>query len=106
MSEIPDYQLRVLEKEEITCRDVRDLMCDYADNEILPTLKSRIDEHFESCNRCRYFSQTYLKTIQLANELPAKELDSGAQDRLRKALNQRLGLNLAQVSEREDQIDS
>ena len=92
---IPDYQIRVLEKEEITCKDVKDLMCDYADNELTASLQERLDLHVVRCNRCKHFKETYLQTIEIASELKDAPVPDGVRSRLRQALNEKLGLNLS-----------
>lgn len=92
---IPDYQIRVLEKEKITCKDVRGLLDDYVDDQLTESLKLRIDEHVCSCKYCQDLKDGYLLTIKLAKKLrDAPKPPKGVQSRLRAALNERLGLNL------------
>ena len=106
MKYISEEQLRVLEKEFIDCTNVEDMMCDYADNDLTESLKDRIDDHISSCKKCRHFKDSYLQTIEYARLLkprvepvkPPLELTTDAKNRLRAALNHRLGINLPVVS--------
>ncbi|MCO6429848.1 MAG: hypothetical protein J5J00_03225 [Deltaproteobacteria bacterium] len=98
MSVIPDRHLRVLEKANIECCDTKALMGDLVDNDILPSLKARIESHLECCEQCQKFRIEYLATIELARSLKPKTMPLEAQNRLRAALNKRLGLSLQMVS--------
>lgn len=98
-STIPDHQLRILEKQEIDCIDVQLIMGDYADGDLTETLKERVDHHICTCKKCAEFKDSYLKTIELAASLlEPKPLPVDLQNRLRAALNRRLGINLPPVS--------
>ena len=94
---LSDLHMRILEKGEIRCRDVEDLLDDYSARDLSCTLRARIDAHVHGCSRCQKACQEYRWTIELASELPDKPLPIDVQNRLRFALNQRLGLNLPLV---------
>ena len=89
--------MRVLEKSKISCRDIVKLMGDYADRELPPTLRARLDSHICECAACAKFKHTYQLTVQLASELEDKPVPQDMQNRLRKALNRRLGISLPLV---------
>ena len=93
---LSEFQLMVLEKEKITCDDVAELMGDYADGELIPTLEGRLNEHIAECFDCQDLREQYLLTIELAREIGRRPppVPTGVQNRLRAALNARLGLNL------------
>lgn len=97
MTALNDFQLRVLEKEMITCSDVTDLLGEYTDRELSPTLRARVDAHICSCSYCKEIRDTYQLTVELAGELKDRPMSAGVQNRLRKALNEKLGLNLRPV---------
>lgn len=96
---ISEDQIRILEKQDISCADVESLMCDYADGELTPSLKDRVDAHGAACAECRNFMQTYLATISLAANLKPEPMTSEIQNRLRRSLNERLGLTLPMVAQ-------
>jgi len=97
MKKYTDTQLRILEKLQIGCRDVVRLMGDYQDQELSTTLKARIDSHIRSCDCCQEFKNSYEATVELAATLGEHEVPNDVQNRLRKSLNQKLGLNLPLV---------
>ena len=92
-----DLHIRILEKGQISCEDVTELLGDYADNELIPSLVRRLDDHIDTCTYCTEVKAGYMKTIELAKELRNKPAPRDVQNRLRAALNQRLGLNLSQI---------
>ena len=97
-SSINDQHLRILEKENIECGDISEILGDYYEGDLTASLKNRVDEHFNQCSYCREFNSSYNAVITLAKELKNKpinrKIEDGVQKRLRMALNQKLGLNL------------
>ena len=91
---VSDAQIRIFEKPAISCSDLRTLMCDYADGDLLLSLKDRLDQHILGCSDCLEFKESYLKTIKLASSLKPEPLSDDCRKRLRQALNERLGINL------------
>ncbi|MBN8550148.1 MAG: zf-HC2 domain-containing protein [Deltaproteobacteria bacterium] len=95
MTQLNDFQLLVLEKETIQCSDVAELLGDYTDKELPPTLRARIDSHIHQCEHCQELERSYRLTVELAGQLNTNNpLPRGVQTRLRKALNEKLGLSL------------
>lgn len=94
MKYLTDPHLRILEKPEIKCTDVEQLFADYVDHELTPTLRRRITSHMRSCECCQEFKRSYLQVIELASELRNRAVPRDVQNRLRSALNQKLGLNI------------
>lgn len=97
MKKYSDAQLRILEKETIICEDVVALLDDVVANDIATTLRRRLDDHMLECQFCQEMDESYRLTIELAFELRDTPIPNGVQNRLREALNKRLGLNLAAV---------
>ena len=89
-----DQQLYMLEKPEITCKDVEKLYGDYVEGDLPQSLKGRLDSHIEECGECQEFVGSYQLTIRLARELKGKQMPEEVRRRLREALNARLGINL------------
>jgi len=96
---LTDFQLMVLEKNEIDCLDVVELLGDLADGDLPPTLRARVEDHIAGCDFCADMRAGYDLTIELARELKDEDqpLPTGVQNRLRSALNAKLGLNLTPV---------
>ena len=95
---LSDAQIRILEKQDIGCRDVARLLGDYTDKDLTVTLKARLDAHISCCDECRELRDSYKMTVDLASELADKPAPIDVQNRLRKALNEKLGLNLPPVA--------
>jgi Putative zinc-finger len=94
---IPDYQLLVLEKPEITCQDVRAILDDYCEDILTESLVARLDSHIDSCKYCKSLKEGYQEVIQLAKGLRKVsnvDMPQGTRTRLRATLNARLGLKM------------
>lgn len=94
-----DFQLMVLEKHTIDCVDVVELLGDLVEGDLTPTLAARLETHIEDCNYCGEIKRGYEMTIELARELKSDEkpVPTAVQNRLRAALNEKLGINLGMV---------
>ncbi len=91
-----DVHLRILEKESIECEDIKELLCDYVDDDLPQALRARVSQHICNCPVCEEEESSYRNVIDLAKELREEEteISEDVQRRLREALNARLGLNL------------
>ena len=91
--------MNILEKATIECTDVVELFGDYLDNDLNPTLKERVAEHIAECEKCQDFEKSYRFVIKAAAELKpgAIEMSLAAKNRLRQALNERLGLSIPMI---------
>lgn len=89
--------LRVLEKAQIDCCDVIDLLDDYVEHELPPALKTRFDEHVEHCPACQEVKYGYQLVIELARELGTVPMPVAVENRLRQGLNKRLGISLSMI---------
>jgi predicted anti-sigma-YlaC factor YlaD len=85
-----------LQFEILECRDVSARLGDYIDNDLPPVERKSIEGHLDNCTECAAFFASYNHVIQSAAELrePEQPLAIDVQNRLRKALNDRLGINL------------
>jgi len=97
MKTFTDYQMQVLEKSDIDCIDVTRLMGDYHDQDLPETLRGRVHAHIKNCEICAEMYSGYNFVVELASELKDEPMPKEVKNRLREALNRRLGLNLAQV---------
>ena len=91
-----------LEKSILNCTDIEDVLGDYVDGDLTPTIKNRVEEHIAGCDECLELFYSYLLTIRLAKELKpmvSMQNDNAIQNKLRGALNERLGLNLPVIKD-------
>ncbi len=82
------------------CRDVTARLGDLVDNDLPENERIAIEAHLDDCPECASFFASYRHVIQSAAELrePEQPLAVDVQNRLRKALNTRLGLNLPYIA--------
>ena len=96
MLKLTDSQLRILEKPEIECDDFIELLGEYVDGELTPTLHLRLADHAEGCEICEAFESSYRMVIDLAREIGNDNtpLPAGVRERLYTRLNAELGTSL------------
>ena len=99
MKRFSELEILVLEKGVVSCNDVEALLGEYADGELLSAVREKIDSHCESCEECAQMRDEYLLTIRLAQTLSDKPLPVDVHNRLRNALNEKLGLSLPELTE-------
>ncbi len=82
------------------CGDVVARMGDYVENELLRPERLAVEAHLNDCPGCAAFFASYKHVIDSAAELrePEQPISVEVQNRLRKALNTRLGLNLSYIA--------
>ena len=90
-----ERHLRVLEKGQICCKDIRRMYGEMVEGDVPPTLNGRLEDHVRGCDECKEFTQSYLLTIDLAKSLRDQPLPAGVEERLKLALSVRLGISLS-----------
>ena len=87
-------------KEIADCQDVIAHLGDYTDNDLPTATRLAVDAHLDVCPECAAFHASYNHVIDSAAELrePEQPLPVDVQNRLRAALNKRLGINLAMIA--------
>lgn len=82
------------------CADVIVRLGDYVDNDLLRAERLAVEAHLNDCPECAAFLASYNHVVESAAELrePEQPIAVDVQNRLRKALNQRLGLNLSYIA--------
>jgi anti-sigma factor RsiW len=78
------------------CKDVIAHLGDFVDRELPLAHRAAIENHLDECPDCAAFLASYQHVVASAAELrePEEPLPVDVQNRLRKALNERLGINL------------
>ena len=94
MKKYKERHLRVLEKGEICCKDIRRMYGEMIEKDLPISLNGRLNDHIKGCDECKEFTQSYLLTIDLAKSLRDKPLPEGVNERLKLALSVRLGISL------------
>ena len=80
----------------ISCRDVEKLYMSFRDKELPIDLYNKIELHIKQCDDCQMMVDTYELVVSVAATLNAPEVTpkEGFQERLKEALNQKLGLQM------------
>ena len=72
---------------EISCREVRQELANYMEDDIDEQLRVRIEQHFLRCDGCSALYDSLRKIIYLVSESDLIELPSGLSQRLFQRLN-------------------
>lgn len=82
---------------EISCNEIEELYGEYRDGELSRYKTQAIKEHITQCEDCQAFVDTYELVIAVAKTLQAPpRLPDGFRERLRRGLNERLGISLSE----------
>ena len=86
--------------DDLSCEKVMGTLIDYVEGDLPIATREMYDRHLENCTECSAFLAGYRGIIDAAKELtPTQEtLGVDIQNRLRRSLNQRLGLNLPYIA--------
>ena len=84
----------------LDCKDVVARLGDYTDNELPVSERIAMEDHFDECAECAAFLASYTHVVVSAAELrePEQPISVDVQNRLRAALNKRLGINLPLIA--------
>jgi predicted anti-sigma-YlaC factor YlaD len=82
------------------CGDVIAHMGDYLEKDLPAAQRAALEDHLDECPECTAFYASYKHVVQTAAELrePEQELPVDVSNRLRRALNERLGINLPYIA--------
>ena len=86
--------------EMLDCKDVIARLGDYTDNELPVSERISMEDHFDECAECAAFLASYTHVVVSAAELrePEQPISVDVQNRLRAALNKRLGIDLPLIA--------
>jgi hypothetical protein len=72
---------------EISCREVRQELANYMEDDVTQELRVRIEQHFLRCDGCSALYDGLRQIIYLVNESDLIELPAGLSQRLFQRLN-------------------
>ncbi|MBI1893937.1 MAG: zf-HC2 domain-containing protein [Candidatus Rokubacteria bacterium] len=75
----------------LRCRDIGNLLHDYAEGLLEPGVSRQLEEHLADCPGCLAFVRTYRHTIALSGNLRCEEIPPELQQKLRVFLKEKLG---------------
>jgi len=83
---MPDERIIV----EISCVEVWRQISDYADDDVDPEMKSRLEVHFEHCRHCKAILDGTRNVVALVGDEETFAFDDAISERITNALAQRI----------------
>ena len=68
--------------QELTCKEIVELVTDYLEESLSPASRARFDEHLVSCLYCRIYLEQMRHTIRTLGRLPEDALSPNALEAL------------------------
>jgi anti-sigma factor RsiW len=72
------------------CEDLVQIMIDYMEDSMEPTLKEEFERHMGDCSSCLAFFETYKMTHDLTREIRCEEIPEEVQSRLKEFLKKKI----------------
>ena len=72
------------------CRDTNNLMHDYVEGALKPSMSQELERHLADCPGCVAFMKTYQRTIDLSKELRCEDVPLQLRSKLRSFIKQNL----------------
>lgn len=69
-------------REEITCKDLVDLITDYLEGTLTPPERRRFETHLDQCPPCRNYMEQMRGTIRAVGRLSEESLSPAVRDQL------------------------
>jgi len=82
------------------CRDVGQLLYEYVEQRLEPSVSRQLEQHLADCPGCLAFINTYKQTIHLSKELPCEEIPPELQQKLRSFIKTQLSSHRPSLWER------
>ena len=71
--------------EELTCKEVVEIVNDYLEGALSPQERVRFDEHLAVCDGCTHYVEQMRETIRLSGMLTEEQVPVEQRERLRQA---------------------
>lgn len=84
----------------LTCRDVGQLLYDYVEKLLEPSVQQALEAHLADCPGCRAFIKTYQQTIHLSHELKDEDLPAELRQKLQRFIETKLTAHRPNLWER------
>ena len=69
----------------LTCRELVELVTDYFEGALSPTDRTRFEEHASGCTYCQAYLEQMRQTMRLTGKLTEDQIDPHARDELLRA---------------------
>lgn len=74
----------------LTCRDVGQLLYEYVEQLLEPSLRQALEAHLADCPGCVAFINTYRQTVRFSSGLRSPEMPAELQQKLRSFIKTQL----------------
>ncbi len=71
-----------MEANDLSCRELVELVTDYLEGALTPADRERFDEHVDMCSGCRAYLDEFQATIELSGRLDTELLSEEAREGL------------------------
>ncbi len=68
--------------DDLTCRELVELVTDYLDDRLSPIDRARFEAHLVECEACRTYLEQFRQTIRVLGRLPEESLSPEAREAL------------------------
>jgi anti-sigma factor RsiW len=72
----------MLISEDLTCRELVELVTEYLEGGLSPEDRDRFEQHLVLCDGCAWYLEQMRRTIELAGSLTEESIPTDAQERL------------------------
>ena len=73
--------------DELSCQELVELVTDYLEGALTPTMLALVRAHLDSCRGCRRYLEQIRQTIELLGQLPDEGITPEAQEELLRAFH-------------------
>ena len=74
----------------LRCRDITELLHDYVEGLLEPSVEQELDGHLADCPGCTAFVKTYRQTMTLSRDLRCEDIPPELQRKLRSFIKQKV----------------
>ncbi len=74
----------------LRCRDIGNLLHDYAEGLLEPSVSQQLDRHLANCPGCLAFVKTYRHTVTLSRDLRCEDIPPELQQKLGSFIKEKL----------------
>lgn len=65
-----------------TCQQITDLIADYLNDKLIPTVKRDFQQHLRICPDCVNFLNTYKKTVSVTGSISPEEIPAAVRNNI------------------------
>ncbi|HEX9289399.1 MAG TPA: zf-HC2 domain-containing protein [Anaeromyxobacteraceae bacterium] len=75
----------IVNPDDLSCKELVELVTDYAEDRLPPSVRTRLEMHLSYCAPCRVYLAQMRETVRLAGRLSEETLPPGSKEQLLRA---------------------